>query len=148
MKTDKIQHVRSKGIISLFMLFGVAAFLCVPIWSDTSEATQQHTLHRAESLAYQLLESRKSSSSRAPASVDGPVNHLTLDEGNIGLDPWGHPYHYKLLKARENQPAKILVWSLGPNGKSETSDEIIESNRDMRSPQFSGDDLGIMLSVK
>jgi type II secretory pathway pseudopilin PulG len=148
MKTDKKQHVRSKGIISLFVLLGVSALICVPVWSGRSGATQQRTLHRAESLAYQLLESRKVNSSRGPASVDSPVNHLTMDEGDVGLDPWGHPYHYKLLKANENQLAKILVWSMGPNGKSETADDVIESNRDSRSPQFSGDDLGIMLSVK
>lgn len=148
MKTDKKQHVSSKGIISLFMLAGAVLLICAPVWSGRSGEYQQKTLHRAEGLAYQLLESRKSVSSRGPASVESSLNHLTMDQGEIGLDPWGHPYRYQLLKPRENNLAKILVWSLGPNGKLETQSETIESNRDNGSPQFSGDDLGIMLSVK
>jgi hypothetical protein len=152
MKTDKNQHVKSYGILSLFVLMGCAVLICMPVWSGRSGVYQQKTLHRAEGLAYQLLESRKeapvSGSSRGPASVEGSVNHLTMDQGEIGLDAWGRPYHFKLLKAQGNQLAKILVWSFGPNGKEETKDEVIESNRDSRSPRFSGDDLGIMLSVK
>jgi type II secretory pathway pseudopilin PulG len=148
MKTEQKQHVKSYGIISLLMLIGAAALICVPVWSGRTGASQQRTLHRAESLAYQLLESRKGTPSRGPASIESSINHLTLDQGQIGMDLWDHPYQYRLLKGADNQPSKILVWSLGPNGKPETSDETIESNRDHTNPQFSGDDLGIMLTVK
>lgn len=151
-KSDKKQQVRSYGIISLLLLAGCAALICVPVWSGRTGVDQQKTLHRAEGLAYQLLESRKEAPAglpgRGPASVQGSVNHLTMDQGEIGLDAWGHPYHFKLLKVEGTQLAKILVWSFGPNGRGETQDEVIESNRDNRSPKFSGDDLGIMLSVK
>lgn len=148
MKSDKKQQVRSYGIISLLMLMGAAALICVPVWSGRSGAFQQKTLHRAESLAYQVLESRKSSQSRGPASVESSINHLTLDQGEIGMDPWERPFQYKLLKGSDNQAMKILVWSLGPNGTLETKDDAIESNRDKPSPEFSGDDLGIMLTIK
>ena len=142
MKNDKKQYVRSHGILSLLILVGTSVLVCAPVWSGRSG------VHRAESLAYQLLEGRKAASSRGPASIESPINHLTQDEGEIGLDPWGHPYRYKLLKGHELQMSKILVWSLGPNGTVETKSELLDSNRDARSPEFSGDDLGIMLSVK
>ncbi len=152
MKEHKKQYVRSHGIISLFMLIGCTAMVCLPVWSGRSGVYQQKTLHRAESLAYQLLDGRKSASpasaGRGPASVEGSLNQLTKEQGEIGLDPWGHPFQYKLLKPTNNQPTKILVWSLGPNGQAETKDQTLDQNRDKANPEFSGDDLGIMLSVK
>jgi hypothetical protein len=148
MNNEKKQHVRSYGIISLLVLVLASILICAPVWNGRTSDHQERTMHRAESLAYQLLESRKVNSSRGPASVAAPVNHLTLDHGEIGVDPWGHPFKFKLLKAKDHQISKIIVWSSGPNGTAETQSEVLESNREIRQPHFTGDDVGIMISVK
>lgn len=148
MKTDKKQEVRSFGIISLFLLLGACVLICVPAWNGSSADTQERALRRAEGLAYQILESRNPSTRGPATAVERELNHFSLDEGQIGLDPWGQPFQFKLLKFKEFKKAKIVVWSLGPNGLAETPHENLDSNRNKSSPLFSGDDLGVMVSVK
>jgi hypothetical protein len=136
------------GVLPLLVLIAIGVFLWMPAWTNHTAEAQEHTLHRAESLAYQLLETRRTAS-RAPASAaETELNQLAADEGRIGLDPWGHPYNFKLLKSSDSQKTKILVWSLGPDGVQQTQSDQIDSNRDKESPSFSGDDLGIMVSIK
>lgn len=147
-KTAENQEVRSFGIISLFFLIGAAAMVWVPTWNGRSADNREHTLRRAESLAYQLLESHRVAS-RGPASVqENSLNQLTSEQGRIGSDPWGHPYNFKLLKSADGQRTKVVVWSFGPNGQSETPAEFLDSNRDKDNPTFEGDDLGVMVSIK
>ena len=148
MKINKNQEVRSFGVISLLLLLVAGVVICYPVWNGRLSALQDRSLHRAESLAYQILESRQSSS-RAPANAsEVSLNHLALDQGQIGQDPWGRPYNFKFMKIPQIHQVRILVWSLGPNGIPETSETLFDSNRDEESPNFSGDDLGIMVSVK
>jgi len=148
MKNQGKQEVRSFGIISLFLLVAACVLVFAPAWNGGLAALQERTLHRAESLGYQLLDSRKPSTRTPAAASEVALNHLALDQGQIGLDPWGHPYQFKLLKLKEFQKTKIVVWSLGPNGVSETTQDSLDPNRDTESLDFEGDDLGVIVSVK
>lgn len=148
MKTEKKQEVRSFGILSLACVLGAAFLVSAPLWNGKLNESEERTLRRAESLAYQVMEGQKSSS-RGPASAsETSLNHLALDQGEIGQDAWGRPYSFKLLKLKNAKASRLFVWSLGENGKSETSNSDLESNLEKSSPEFRGDDLGIMISVK
>jgi general secretion pathway protein G len=38
------------------------------------------------------------------------------------LDPWGHPYQY--LYPGKHNPERYDVWSMGPDGQTDTADDI------------------------
>jgi general secretion pathway protein G len=40
----------------------------------------------------------------------------------LPLDPWGHPYHYRLPGA--HNPDRFDVWSVGPDGVDGSQDDI------------------------
>lgn len=146
MKNEEKQQVKTVGLITLLLVMGLSVLLLAPVWNSESNEARNKALFRAEGLAYQILEGRKGSS-RGPASVGG-LNHLAQDQGEVGEDPWGHPYKFKLFSHLVNDQAKILVWSSGPNGNSESDETMIDSNRDKASPIFGGDDVGVIVLVK
>lgn len=147
-KNNKNQEVRSFGIISLLLLVGTCVLIGAPAWNGSLAEQQERSLRRAESLAYQLLETRQPGSRTPASAAEQALNHLSLDQGHIGQDPWGQPYHYKLLKAQEFHKTRVVVWSAGPNRILETAESVFDPNRDIESPKFDGDDLGIIVSVK
>lgn len=94
-----------------------------------------------ESLAQSQLS--KVSPGRGIASVDTAQDLEVRTIGTIGNDPYGKPFHYRIL-SRTNQKVHVLVWSTGPNSKVDTPALEDES----RDPQISflGDDDGLVLS--
>ena len=55
-------------------------------------------------------------------ATDPPPHWRALLEEDKGTDPWGHPYQY--LNPGKHNPDKYDVWSMGPDGKSDTDDDI------------------------
>lgn len=90
------------------------------------------------------------SGDRGPASVGVPTNGnaraFNSLEGVMGRDPWGRPYRYKLLRSSGGQPVRILVWSEGPNERSDTrsSEFDIALSTPRGSIRFGGDDIGFV----
>lgn len=148
MKNEQNQQVKTMGIVMMFALVVTSVLVASPIWNRPFAEETEKTMHRAESLAYQILAARKNQISkvRTPAS-EGSLNHLEAEEGAIGQDPWGQPYRFKWLRKSSFQ-SRLLVWSSGPNGQVDTSSENLDSNRDAERANFTGDDVGIMLSIK
>lgn len=112
--------------------------------SIVSEAFQdsRHTIAKAdvEHLAKTLFEApvlagmpEHTGASRGPASF----GERGLPQ--ISEDPWGLPYHYKIIKNSEGA-MKVVVVSSGPNKKLETDLE----NYSGESLAFSGDDIGFV----
>lgn len=62
-------------------------------------------------------------------------------QGNISMDPWGHPYNFAFLNNVKGTPAQVVVWSNGADGISQTSVHTQSANPN--EPQFEckGDDL-------
>jgi hypothetical protein len=146
-KTDKKQVFKSREIISLFLLSISSLLVISPIIMGQFADHHEIALQRAENLAYQVLESHRGS--RGPASIqEAELNHLSADQGVVGLDPWGRPYNFQFLKSVNGGPTKVVVWSKGPNGKPETAEEAIDSGRDGSEVHFNGDDIGVMVSIK
>ncbi len=96
---------------------------------------------RAQSEAYALQLAQGLDSTmkgdRSPASVDSQANLL---HGELGKDPWGHAYHYKVV------PQGVVVWSAGKNNQSDSMPNIerLESGQSIAEFHFGGDDIGFV----
>lgn len=148
-KNKQNQDLKSSKAISLFAVLAVGVYFLAPLLNNKDAALRKNTILKAEGIAYQLLESRKSVG-RGPASLDSALSGVSLaksEEGSLGSDSWGHPFQFRVVTGSHGS-SKLLVWSLGPNGQAETSEKEIVSNQDKIDPEFAGDDLGIMLSIK
>ncbi len=136
LKIQEKQGIRSIGIISMFFLILVSLGAVKPVWSGVAGENEQITMRRAEGLAYQILEARKSRGRGIASISSNEMNLLAADQGEIGMDRWGHPYRFKVLretlKDTNQEKTKIVVWSAGPNGHFETLDPV----------HLAGDDLG------
>ncbi len=108
----------------------------------------------AEALAHQIASGGlaemkndaevESSTNRGPASVSSGA--LNLYEGLLGKDPWGQPFHYKLVRANDGRASRIVVWSDGADKKSDNalSDSDIALNLSSDDIRFQGDDVGFV----
>lgn len=106
----------------------------------------------AESYARQIDSQRSASivqsirSGRAPASVSAPAPLLT--EGEMGRDPWGHAYNYRVHTSNDDGRHYVLVWSNGPNGVSESKATHTSAKTEAVSGHnefgFAGDDVGFV----
>lgn len=97
---------------------------------------------------------------RGPASATSEIAFKrSLDlfgkTGKLGLDPWGQPYRYSFVEeaTESGQNATVvLVWSDGPNGKSETDYDSMEQIKITKysnlSKIFQGDDVGFLRGSK
>jgi general secretion pathway protein G len=54
-------------------------------------------------------------------TIDPPPHWRALLDQET-LDPWGHPYQF--LNPGKHNPDRYDVWSLGPDGKTDTDDDI------------------------
>jgi hypothetical protein len=70
-------------------------------------------------------------------------------EGDIGRDPWGHPYHFSFLRNSKGQATHVAVWSDGPNQKNETQVKAeMGNNPNPKMLEFKGDDLGSVTPLR
>jgi hypothetical protein len=112
----------------------------------------------AEALAHQIASGGlaeiknnakpESSTNRGPASVEisAEASLLDLYEGELGKDPWGQPYHYKLVRSTAGRALRIVVWSDGADKKADNalSDNDIALNIRPERVHFNGDDVGFV----
>lgn len=138
------QVFKSLGVISTLFLLALCGFIMAPVWTGTPSENHEKAMRRAESLAYQVMEISKVAQieSRGPAS--------SSNDGQIGMDPWGQPYRYRVLnrtakKANDKNAYNVVVWSAGPNKVAETQEQNLDSDRDDFKAQFDGDDVGVVV---
>jgi general secretion pathway protein G len=48
-----------------------------------------------------------------------------LEEDTVPIDPWGNPYRYEYPGTRGSNPDSPAIWSLGPDGKDNTQDDVV-----------------------
>lgn len=144
---------------SFFLVLGLV-IVCLGIvtipWSDRFQAGDSVlAVQKAEVAGYQIAqlyrEATKSSSvleskGRGPASISAQTLEIR-ETGTVGKDPWGEPYHYRLLSG-EGSSVRVLVWSKGPNQKIDTLDLDSETAKVAGQPVYDGDDLGVVLTVR
>jgi hypothetical protein len=161
MKDLENQELRSSGVITLLGLVGLSALIIATPWnrSLTGQGSEE-ALQKAEVVGYQVVQIyREAAKNReaitAPAKARGPasvqasgddLSSLIRTTGTMGSDPWGQPYHFRILSSNSAK-IRILVWSAGPNGKVETPKLDDENAQPSFQPAYSGDDVGLVLSV-
>lgn len=158
MKNQEKQEFKSSGVLTLLGLVGISGLIIATPWNrQAQDSSSENALQKAEVVGYQVVQiyreaSRsqsvfldKSSKDRMPASA-APAEPLRTT-GTMGTDPWGQPYHYRILSASDAPKVRILVWSTGPNKKVETVALEDEAQNLIQQPSYAGDDLGVILSV-
>ncbi|WP_413586020.1 hypothetical protein [Bdellovibrio sp. HCB274] len=162
MKHEKKQEFKSSGVLTLLGLVGFSATIIASPWNQSSQDVQtKAALQKAEVVGYQVVQiyreatkvsatPKVASGGRLPASVapvSEPMDSLR-ETGTMGTDPWGQPYHYRVLPSAEhNSNIRIVVWSSGPNSKVESKDLENEEMKIVGQPSFGGDDVGVVLSM-
>lgn len=160
MNNEKKQEFKSSGVLTLLGLVGFSASIIASPWNHSAQDTDvQAALQKAEVVGYQVVQiyreaAKNTADSRVPAGGRMPASvapTAALDgmrtTGTMGSDPWGHPYHYRVLSTDQSKNIRILVWSSGPNGKIETADLDNEDKKLTAQPTYEGDDVGVVLSM-
>jgi type II secretory pathway pseudopilin PulG len=160
MKNEQNQEVRSSGMLLILGLVGFSMAIIATPWNrQFQDSRVEAALQKAEVVGYQVVQIYREASNtdvskdknnRLPASVPQEDKGFPADlrsTGTMGTDPWGAPYHYRILSADKSGNVRILVWSSGPNQKVETAklddeDAIIHGQ-----PTYAGDDIGVLLSM-
>ena len=131
--------------------------------SIMSESLRDDRMDRArfgaETLAHQIASGglalgepdakNESPTQRGPAPVSQSEPGLGLYDGTLGKDPWGQPYHYKLIRGSDGRAARIFVWSDGADQKANTrlEDNDIALSGPIEKVEFSGDDVGFVYDL-
>ncbi len=161
MKNNKIQIVRTSGLIGVLALGGITAVMIFCPWGLDSKENELVRAHqKAEVLAYQIVEIYKEAKADSPAE-NAPVQSRGLasvqshveaggilkefkNQGSMGMDPWGHPYQYKIFP--NGTESKLVVWSLGPNGTLDNQVLLSNSSEAIAGP-LQGDDIRVQLPL-
>ncbi len=139
----------------MFGLIGLCLGIIIVPWNRTfSEKNSEKALQRAEIVGYQLVElyreaSKEPQSSlnqgRSPASMQSDASEIRTI-GFMGQDPWGQPYHYRILSA-DQKKLRVLVWSSGADLTVQSADLEKEEVSIQEQPSFSGDDVGLVMTM-
>ncbi|MEK2643861.1 hypothetical protein [Bdellovibrio sp. BCCA] len=161
MKNEEKQEFKSSGVLALLGLVGFSTAIIATPWNRQMQDSRIETARqKAEVVGYQVVQIYREASKshlhsnkvtgRNPASVEESkgINPENLrSTGTMGIDPWGQPYHYRILSTDSLGRVRILVWSAGPNQKIETADLDNEDAAVKEQPVYSGDDMGVLLSM-
>lgn len=150
----KDQSYRGFTTIDLltFVLTLVAAIvITVPILLKQSSARAQEVASKkAEEICETLFEDvqmqvRSFEQSQEVRSIASVSSKALSWEGVVSVDPWGNPYHYRILKDMYGKPTHLVVWSLGSNSRQDTG----ETDFDIAAGivKFTGDDVGYIRSL-
>jgi hypothetical protein len=161
MKPSQNQDVRSTNLLSSFgLLIFSLMIVTAPLNRHFKDARLETAMRQAEVVGYQVAQIYREAirgesrllqpSKRVVASVDDESNN-TLENirriGTMGSDPWGQPFHYKIMNADRSLGVKVVVWSSGPNMKIETAELQTEGFEIVNQPIYSGDDLGVVINM-
>ena len=114
MNSKENQYVNSaKWMLLLSLTVLIFMLVLVPTGKHANENQIVRARQNAEVLGLQLAQIyTQSKSNRGPASASELEGDFK-GEGLIGLDPWGQPYKYNILKTDQGV-ARIVVMSDGP----------------------------------
>lgn len=161
MKNKEKQELKSSGVLVLLSLMGLSLAIIATPWNRQEEDPHVETAHKkAMAVGYQVAQIYREAAAstlhsskkagRNPASIaDG--GEISLDNvrvtGTMGTDPWGQPFHYRILSSEKSGHVRVLIWSSGPNKKVETAYLGNDKVPIKEQPVYVGDDMGVLLSV-
>jgi hypothetical protein len=140
MKTEQNRYVKSsKWMLLIGLTLLVVILILTPGGRHSNESRVVRAKQNAEVLGLQLTQIyNQEKSRRTPASGHEETDEAFKGEGLIGLDPWGQPYKYNILRTDQGI-ARVVVTSDGPprdpQSQSDTnSDDSSEKIRVVVSP--------------
>jgi hypothetical protein len=159
MKSELNQELKSFGVLTVLGLIGFSAMVIAAPWKHFETSSENHLMRqRAEIIGYQVAQIRRDKaekvkigaglqhSSRLPSSISVKGDELSRF-GKMGSDPWDQPFHYRILSPESTKTIEVLVWSTGPNQRSDSSDLDDESILPSKKPKYGGDDDGVLIKV-
>ena len=160
MTTKSNQSLSSFDLLgTVFLLAVVVGISAMIVTREMRDVDQAVGLDEAENLAFQLIHggfALPSQGSRSPASInnsnDESREHLGVFNatGEIGKDPWGRAFSYRVLRDESGRPSFVVVWSTGANGQPDTEAEKFARNSgvSVTDIDFQGDDFGHVHRIK
>jgi type II secretory pathway pseudopilin PulG len=164
---EKIQALKTSGLIGMLSLMIIIGALVFWPWRlDTRSAELVRAKQKAEIVAYQIIQIYKeaqtdftsegeeqpvaqkrglASIKGKPAISAGGLLKEFKNNGTMGVDPWGQPYQYRIIKI-ETGP-RLLVWSKGPNQQLDNQDFLSEDPHEALANPKRGDDIRVLLSI-
>lgn len=158
--TQKNQGFNAKDVFLVFFFLG--AFVAIGMYTFADFFTDKNLVKckdDVESLTAQIMVGGLKTlppgaiSSRNVASISATSNAPKFQtrlnsEGRIGKDPWGQPFHYKIVSDPKGEARYIVVFSYGPNNTKETELDTTQILLGVVNKNFfHGDDLGHVRSI-
>lgn len=148
---DKIKQVLSS--LDIFKILG-SCLLVVGITLNILNRSNQerkvlmaktNAKTYAEELVIGAVKSTHVRTLRNPASAVEKESQ----EGQVGIDPWGKPYSYKVIQNSYGQPIYMVVVSAGPNSTLDTLlGNVGFETRKNSQIEIMGDDVGYLKSFR
>lgn len=138
-------------LLTFVMTLVAAAVITVPILlKQSSERSHTIATKRAEEISKTLFEEvqlqvRSFEQGQEVRSIASVSSHALSWEGVVSVDPWGNPYHYRILKDMYGRPTHLVVWSTGSNSKQDTGEYDFDATSGV--VKFTGDDIGHIRSL-
>ncbi|MCB0348394.1 MAG: hypothetical protein KDD37_06135 [Bdellovibrionales bacterium] len=150
-KSKQYQGFTTIDLLTFVATVVAAIVITVPIlMKQSSKRAQDVATSKAEEISKSLFEEvqvqirsiEQSQNARSMASVS---SHALSWEGVVSVDPWGNPYHYRVLRDIYGKPTHLVVWSVGSNSRQDT----LENDFDVISGmvKFTGDDIGYIRNL-
>ncbi len=143
-KNQRLQGYNGRiGSIVFFAIIGFVFVFFDPQTASDNQRQNEVGMQKAKIIAYQIYQiyNRHHSSSRLPASSPNESVY-----GQMGTDPWGQAFRYRLVFDQKNNKRKIIVWSAGANAKVDTPNLEIEDQSNLE-VIYAGDDFGFELPM-
>lgn len=133
MKTEQNRYVKSsKWMLLVGLTLLVVLLVLTPGGRHSNESRVVRAKQNAETLGFKLTQIyNQEKKGRAPASGHEAPEEAFKGEGLIGLDPWGQPYKYNVLKTDQGV-ARIVVMSDGPPKDPQSQDDAASTDSSER----------------
>jgi competence protein ComGC len=152
LKKDQLYHgFTTVDLLTFVMTILAAIVITVPIvMKQSSKNSHEQAFKKAEEISNSLFEEvqiqvRSFEQSHEVRSIASVSSRALSWEGVVGTDPWGNPFHYRVLKDIYGRPTHLVVWSVGSNSKQDTTEYQFDSDHGI--VKFAGDDVGHIRSL-
>lgn len=145
-KHKQYQGFTTIDLLTFVMTVVAAVVITVPIlMKQSSKRAQDMATVKAEEISKNLFDEvqiqvRSAEQSHAARSIASVGSHALSWEGVVSVDPWGNPYHYRILKDIYGKPTHLVVWSVGSNSQQDTTENDFDITTGI--VKFTGDDIG------
>lgn len=137
------EHNGRVGSILFLVMIVFLITLINPKMGSDRQRINELGIQKAKVIAYQIYQiyNRQLQSGRGPASVQSETA-----AGQMGTDPWGQSFRYRLIFNEKVNKRKIIVWSMGANGKVDTP-LLANEDQFIKEVNYLGDDFGFELQM-